>query len=91
MYSFGMSDRDIRAHLEKRYNMEVPPPFGGAEWQRRLLEKSYAIVHLDALRIKGREDVESCMKNVYITLAVNFERKKEVFLSPKVQNFRWAC
>ena len=26
MYSFGMTDRDIKAHLEKIYNVEVSPP-----------------------------------------------------------------
>jgi len=25
MYSFGMTDRDIKAHLEKIYNMDVSP------------------------------------------------------------------
>jgi transposase-like protein len=35
-------------------------------------------VYLDALRVKGREDGKSCMKSVYIALAVNFEEKKEV-------------
>jgi transposase-like protein len=25
MYSFGMTDRDIKSHLEKIYNVEVPP------------------------------------------------------------------
>jgi hypothetical protein len=29
---------------------------GDAEWQNRPLEKSYAIVYLDALRVKGKQD-----------------------------------
>jgi transposase-like protein len=48
------------------------------EWQNRPLEKSYAIVYLDALRIKGREDGKSCMKSVYTAPAVNFEGREEV-------------
>ena len=40
--------------------------------------KSYAIVYLDALRVKGKTDGKSCLKSVYTVLAVNFEGKKEV-------------
>ena len=88
MYSFGMSDRDIKAHLEKIYNVEVSPDLISRvtnavleevrEWQNRPLEKSYAIVYLDALRIKGRIDGKSCIKSVYVALGVNFEGHKEV-------------
>ena len=88
MYSFGMSDRDIKAHLEKIYNVEVSPDLISRvtnavlddvrEWQNRPLEKSYPILYLDALRIRGKEDGKSCMKSVYIALAVDFEGKKEV-------------
>jgi len=88
MYSFGMTDRDIKSHLEKIYNVEVSPDLISRvtnsvleevkEWQNRPLEKSYAIVYLDALKIKGREDGKSCLKSVYTALAVNFEGRKEV-------------
>jgi len=88
MYSFGMTDRDIKAHLEKIYNVDVSPDLISRvtnavleevrEWQSRPLEKSYPILYLDALRVKGREDGKSCLKSVYTALAVNFEGKKEV-------------
>jgi len=88
MYSFGMSDRDIKTHLEKIYNVDVSPDLISRvtnavlnevkEWQNRPLEKSYAIVYLDALRVKSREDGKSCNKSVYIALGVNFEGQKEV-------------
>jgi transposase-like protein len=42
------------------------------------LEKSYAIVYLDALRVKTRQDGKSCTKSVYVALGVNFEGRKEV-------------
>jgi len=48
------------------------------EWQNRQLEKSYAIVYLDALRVKGKSDGKSCTKSVYVALGVNFEGQKEV-------------
>jgi transposase-like protein len=47
------------------------------EWQNRPLEKSYAIMYLDALRVKSREDGKSCMKSDYVALGVNFEGQKE--------------
>ena len=88
MYSFGMSDKDIKSHLEKIYNVDVSPDLISRvtnavlddvrEWQNRPLEKSYPILYLDALRVRGREDGKSCMKSVYIALAVDFEGKKEV-------------
>jgi transposase-like protein len=88
MYSFGMTDRDIKSHLEKIYNVEVSPDLISRvtnavleevrEWQNRPLEKSYAIVYLDALRVKDKMDGKSCLKSVYTALAVNFEGKKEV-------------
>src|SRR5215469_6801405 len=88
MYGRGMSDREIKGHLEEIYNIEVSPDLISRvtnavleevrEWQNRPLEKSYAIVYLDALRVRGREDGKSCLKSVYTALAVNFEGQKEV-------------
>jgi transposase-like protein len=89
MYARGMTDRKIKEHLEEIYNVEVSPDLISRvtnavleevrEWQNRPLDKSYAIVYLDALRIKGREEGKSCMKSVYTALGVNFEGQKEVF------------
>ena len=88
MYAFGMTDRDIKAHLETIYNVEVSPDLISRvtnavmeevrEWQSRPLEKSYPIVYLDALRVKSRQDGKSCTKSVYVALGVNFEGHKEV-------------
>ena len=88
MYARGMTDRKIKDHLEEIYNVEVSPDLISRvtnavleevrEWQNRPLEKSYTIVYLDALRIKGREDGKSRMKSVYTALGVNFEGQKEV-------------
>jgi transposase-like protein len=66
MYGRGMSDREIQGHLEEIYNIDVSPDLISRvtnavleevrEWQNRSLEKSYAIMYLDALRVRGRED-----------------------------------
>jgi transposase-like protein len=63
MYSFGMTNRDIKSHLEQVYNVEVSPKLISRvtdavmedvrEWRSRALEKSYAIVYLNALRVNG--------------------------------------
>jgi transposase-like protein len=88
MYSFGMTNRDIKSHLEQVYHVEVSPELISRvtdavmedvkEWQSRALEKSYAIVYLEALRVNSRQDGKSCQKSVYVALGVNFEGKKEV-------------
>jgi transposase-like protein len=88
MYARGMSDREIKGHLEKIYNVEVSPDLISRvtdavldevhEWQNRPLEKSYPIVYLDAIRVNGRIEGKSCKKSVHIALGVNFEGKKEV-------------
>jgi transposase-like protein len=72
MYSFGMTNRDIKSHLEQVYNVEVSPELirrvtdavmeDVRERQSRVLEKSYAIVYLDALRVNSRQDGKSCQK-----------------------------
>jgi transposase-like protein len=48
------------------------------EWQGRALEKSYAIVYLDALGVNSRQEGKICQKSVYVARGVNFEGKKEV-------------
>ena len=88
MYGRGMTDREIRGHLEEIYEVGVSPDLISRvtyavldevrEWQNRPLDKSYAIVYLDALRVRGRIDGKSCMKSVCVALGVNFEGKKEV-------------
>jgi transposase-like protein len=48
------------------------------EWRSRPLDKSYAVVYLDALRVNARQDGKGCVKSVYVALGVNFEGKKDV-------------
>jgi transposase-like protein len=88
MYASGMSDRKIKEHIERVYNVDVSPDMISRitdavidevrEWQSRPLDKTYPVVYLDAIRIKTKEDGKSCMKSVYIALGVNFEGHKEV-------------
>jgi transposase-like protein len=88
MYARGMPDREIKGPLEEIYDICVSADLISRvtnavldevhEWQNRPLEKSYPILYLDALRVKGREGGKSCLKSVYTALAVNFEGQKEV-------------
>jgi len=88
MYARGMTNRDIKAHLEEIYNVEVSSDLISRvtesvmeevrDWQNRQLEKSYAILYLDGIRVKSKEEGKSCQKTVYVALGVNFEGKKEV-------------
>ena len=65
MYARGMSVRDIRAHLEEIYGVEVSPELITRvtdavidelrTWQSRPLEPVYLVVYLDALFLKIRD------------------------------------
>jgi len=88
LYASGMTTRDIKAHLEKIYGIEVSPELISRvtdavmdevrEWQTRQLDSSYPIVYLDALRVNGRSEGKTCNKALYTALGVNFQGKKEV-------------
>jgi len=88
MYARGMTNRDIKAHLEEIYNVEVSADLISRvtesvmeevrEWQNRQLEKSYVLLYLDGIRVKSKEDNKSCQKTVYVALGVDSEGQKEV-------------
>jgi len=88
LYGLGMSYNDIQAHLQEMYGISVSdgtisnitdrviPAL--REWQSRILEPIYAIVWLDAMHFKIREEGKIRSKAVYSILGVNLEGKKEV-------------
>lgn len=88
MYARGMTVRDIRAHLEEMYGVEVSPDLvsrvtdGVVEelraWQTRPLEPVYCIVYLDALvvKIRTKAGVQNC--SVYTAVGVPPEGTREV-------------
>jgi hypothetical protein len=65
LYSAGLTVRDIRAHLEDVYGLQVSPDLISRvtdavldevrEWQSRALDRMYPIVIFDALRVKIRD------------------------------------
>ena len=87
LYSRGLSTREIRAHIEEIYGVEVSPDLVSTvtdnvsemvrEWQTRPLEAVYPIVYLDALRVKVRVDKAVQNRCIYLAIGVNLEGKKE--------------
>jgi len=65
MYSRGMTTREIEGHLKEMYGVDVSPALVSSvteavmeevkAWQNRTLEETYAILYLDALRVKIRD------------------------------------
>ncbi len=88
MYAFGMTCRDIQAHLKQVYGVEVSPELitrvtdsvmeDVKERQSRPLEKTYPILYRDALRVNSRQSGKTQDKAIYVALTVNSEGKKEV-------------
>jgi putative transposase len=88
MYARGMSTRDIQAHLEEMYQVEVSPSLisevtdGVMEearaWQNRPLEPFYGVVFLDALFVKMRHEGRVENRAVYVAIGINLEGRKEV-------------
>lgn len=87
LYSRGLSVREIKAHLEEIYGIEVSPDLISQateavselvrEWQTRPLEAVYPIVYLDALRVKVRIDKAVQNRCIYLAIGVNSEGRKE--------------
>jgi transposase-like protein len=88
LYARGMTVRDIQAHLEDLYQVEVTPTFISAvtdevleevtAWQQRPLEPSYVVVFFDCLRVKIRDEGVVKNKAVYVALGVTRAGRKEV-------------
>jgi putative transposase len=88
MYSRGMTTREIEGHLQEMYGVEVSPALISnvteavmeevKAWQNRPLDETYAILYLDALRVKVRDGGHVQNKAIYVAIAVNMEGNKEV-------------
>jgi len=88
LYGLGMSYKDIQTHLNEMYGLTVSDGVLNSitdrvipairEWQSRPLERLYAIVWMDAIHFKIREDGKVITKAVYSVLGVNLNGQKEV-------------
>jgi putative transposase len=88
LFSHGMSYRDIRQHIEEMYGIEVSSGTLNAvtdqlipllkEWQSRPLESHYAIVWMDAIQYKIKEDGRYISKAIYTLLGLTLAGHKEI-------------
>jgi transposase-like protein len=88
LYANGMSYADIRDNLEEIYQVEIS---NGAinkitdrllpelqEWRERPLDSVYAVIFLDAIHFKIREDGRVVSKAIYSLLGITAQGKKEI-------------
>lgn len=86
LYARGLTVRDIQAHLEEMYGVEVSPGLISTvtdevqeeikAWQQRPLDKLYLIIYLDALVVKVRQEGRIANRAIYVAVAVNLQGKK---------------
>lgn len=88
MYARGMSVRDIGEQLREFYGADVSPALiskitdkvldGVQEWQSRALEDVYAVVFMDAIHYKIRQDSKVISKAAYTCMGIDLEGRVDV-------------
>lgn len=88
MYARGMTCREIKAHLQEIYGVEVSPDLISTvtdavidevrTWQSRPLDPIYPILYLDALQVKVKDQGRVSNKAIYLAIGVNMQGLKEV-------------
>jgi putative transposase len=88
MYARGMTCREIKAHLQEIYSVEVSPDMISTvtdavidevrAWQSRPLDPLYPILYLDALQVKVKDQGRVSNKAIYLAIGVNIAGTKEV-------------
>lgn len=88
MYAKGVSTRDIQDHLEQLYGIEVSPTMISnvtnklvpliKEWQNRPLQSVYAVVFLDAIHFKVKQEGHIVNKAAYMVIGIDLDGNKDV-------------
>ncbi len=88
LYARGMTVRDIQGHLEEMYGVEVSPSLISSAtsavrddviaWQNRPLDSVYAVVFLDALIVKVRDEGVVRNKAVYLAIGITISGTREI-------------
>lgn len=88
LYSMGTSYLDISEHMRKMYGVNYSASFINSvtdrvideitTWKGRALEDVYAIIYLDAIHFKVRENRQVMTKAVYTVFGVNLEGERDV-------------
>lgn len=88
LYAKGVTTREIQDHLNQLYGVEVSPTMISnvtnrlmpliKEWQGRPLQSVYAIVFLDAIHYKVRQEGHIVNKAAYMCVGVDLDGNKDV-------------
>lgn len=88
MYARGMSTRDIGQQLAEFYGTDVSPTLisritdkvleGVHAWQTRPLDDVYAVVFMDAIHYKIRQDAKVITKAAYTCMGINLRGQVDV-------------
>ena len=83
-----MTTREIQAHLQEIYGLEVSPTLISnvteavqdevREWQNRALEPIFPIVYLDALYVRMRDNGHVQNRAVHVAIGINLDGYKQV-------------
>ncbi len=88
LYAKGVSTRDIQDHLQLLYGIKVSPTLISnvtnkivpmiKEWQNRPLQAVYAVVFLDAIHFKVKQDGAIVNKAAYMVIGIDLDGHKDV-------------
>ena len=88
LYARGLTLRDIRAHLQQRYQVSVSPDLISRvtdavneevkQWQQLPLDPLYPVLFFDALRVRIRDEGSVRNKAVYLALGIRMDGTKQV-------------
>lgn len=88
LYAKGVSTREMQDHLQNLYGIEVSPAFISnvtnkivpliKEWQNRPLQGVYAVVYMDAIHFKVKQDGAIVNKAAYMVIGIDLDGNKDV-------------
>jgi len=88
LYARGLTVREIQAFLHEMYAVEVSPDLISTvtdaivdevtTWQARPLDRVYAVVFFDALRVKIRDEGVVRSKAIYLALGVRTDGSRDI-------------
>ena len=88
MYAKGLTTRDIADHMRDIYGIEVSSTMISTitdkvlplvtEWQNRPLASQYALISLDGIYFKVRDNGKITNRSAYIVLGTDMEGKKDI-------------
>ena len=88
LYARGLTVREIQGFLHEMYAVEVSPDLISTvtdavveevtTWQARALDRVYAVVFFDALRVRIRDEGTVRMKAVYLALGIRTDGSRDI-------------